>query len=112
VKPIEIASLRALIRKKLANPAARRTLSTESVASILERDLDATIQDWMALVEHDEELTRIPLSFQDRTGHLPKLLRDLISRLRCPHCGELRSPLPRASTERSDVNKATPSQWS
>ncbi|HEV2399351.1 MAG TPA: response regulator [Candidatus Sulfotelmatobacter sp.] len=88
VKPIEIASLRDLIRKKLANPVARRALTTESVASILERDLDATIQDWMALVEHDEELTRIPMSFQDRTRHLPKLLRDLISRLRLPPLGK------------------------
>lgn len=60
-----------LIRSKLANPAALRSLTTESVASILERDLDATIQDWTALVEHDEELNRIPLSFQDRSGHLP-----------------------------------------
>ncbi len=46
----------------------------ESVASILEHDLDATIQDWMVLVEHDKELTCIPLSFEDRTGHLPNLL--------------------------------------
>jgi CheY-like chemotaxis protein len=84
VKPIEIASLRKLIREKLAHPAAPRSLPTESVASILEHDLDATIQDWMALVEHDEELTCIPLSFEDRTGHLPNLIADLVYRLRLP----------------------------
>jgi CheY-like chemotaxis protein len=84
VKPIEIASLRKLIREKLAHSAAPRSLPTESVASILERDLDATIQDWMALVEHDEELTCIPLSFEDRTGHLPNLIADLVYRLRLP----------------------------
>ena len=84
VKPIEIASLRALIHEKLANPVAHRLLPTESVASILEHDLNATIQDWMALVEQDEELTCIPLSFRDRTGHLPNLLSDLIYRLRQP----------------------------
>jgi CheY-like chemotaxis protein len=82
VKPLDIGSLRKLIREKLANPAARRSPPPESVASILEHDLDATIQDWMALVEHDEELTCIPLSFEDRTGHLPNLLADLIVRLR------------------------------
>src|SRR5713226_1517732 len=59
VKPIEIASLRELIREKLANPVARRPVPTESVASILEHDLDATIQDWMALVEQDEERSRV-----------------------------------------------------
>jgi YesN/AraC family two-component response regulator len=82
VKPIEIASLRALIREKLANPVSRRQVPTESVATILEHDLNATIRDWLALVEQNEELTYIPLSFQDRTGHLPNLLSDLIWRLR------------------------------
>ena len=83
-KPIEIRSLREIIREKLANPVAHRPVPTESVASILEHDLDVTIQDWMALVEQDEELTCIPLSFENRTGHLPNLLADLIYRLRLP----------------------------
>lgn len=81
-KPIQIASLREAIRNKLANPLARRTPPTESVASILEHDLNATIQDWMGLVEQDKELTCIPLSFEARTGHLPELIADLIFRLR------------------------------
>ena len=84
VKPIEIASLREIIRKRLANPVALGPLPTESVASILEHNLDVTIQGWMALVEQDTELTCIPLSFEDRTGHLPNLLADLIYRLRLP----------------------------
>jgi ActR/RegA family two-component response regulator len=84
VKPIDIASLRGIIRQKLANPVAHRSLPTQSVASILEHDLDATIQGWMALVEQNKELTCIPLSFEERTGHLPNLLADLIYRLRLP----------------------------
>src|SRR3984893_55730 len=84
VKPIEIASLRKLIREKLTHPVASSSLPTESVASILEHDLAATIQYWMDLVEHDEELTCIPLSFEDRTGHLPNLIADLVNRLRFP----------------------------
>jgi CheY-like chemotaxis protein len=84
VKPIEISSLRDLIHRKLANPASFMPLPTQSVASILEHNLDATIQDWMALVDHDAELTCVPLSFQDRTGHLPNLIADLIYRLRLP----------------------------
>ena len=83
VKPIEIAELRRLIHERLANPGPRKSLTTESVASILD-DLDTTIQDWMALVEHNKELTCIPLSFEDHTGHLPNLLGDLICRLRLP----------------------------
>jgi len=84
VKPIEIASLREVIREKLANPVARKPVPTETVASILEHNVDATIQDWMRLVERDPELTRVPLTFKDRSGHLPNLFEELIVRLRLP----------------------------
>lgn len=55
---------------------------TECVADILERELDATIQDWMGHVEKEPDLSRIRLNFGERTGHLPKLLHDVIARLR------------------------------
>jgi|HubBroStandDraft_6_1064221.scaffolds.fasta_scaffold00014_116 CheY-like chemotaxis protein len=86
VKPIQIASLREIIHDKLSHPVAYPPLRhpTKSVASILEQDLEATIQAWMGLVEADAELTCIPLSFVERTGHLPGLLADLIYRLRLP----------------------------
>jgi hypothetical protein len=57
-------------------------LEIESVADILEHDLDAVIQDWLSRVEKEPELTCIPLSFEERTGHLPQLLHDVIARLR------------------------------
>jgi hypothetical protein len=53
-----------------------------SVANILERELDPTIKEWLRRVNLVPELTDIPLSDADRTGHLPKLYYDLISRLR------------------------------
>jgi DNA-binding response OmpR family regulator len=84
-KPIELASLRQTIRQRLETPQEQSFhMTTKSVASILENDLAITIQDWMGLVEQDAELTCIPLSFQDRTGHLPNLIADLIQRLRLP----------------------------
>jgi CheY-like chemotaxis protein len=84
IKPIEIASLGGIIHDKLANRVPLKLLPKESVASILERCLDATIQSWMKLVEDEEELTCVPLNFEDRVGHLPNLLADLISRLLNP----------------------------
>ena len=54
---------------------------TETVAQILERERDALIHDWLALVEKQEGLMAIPLSYQDRTAHLPQLLTDVIARL-------------------------------
>jgi len=53
-----------------------------SVADILERELEPTIKEWLRRVNLIPELTDVPLSDADRTGHLPKLYCDLISRLR------------------------------
>jgi len=48
----------------------------------------------MKLVERDEELTCIPLSFEERTGHLPNLLADLIYRLRIPRTTQANISIP------------------
>jgi DNA-binding response OmpR family regulator len=82
VKPIRIGELRGLIRKRLTEPQALRRAKPEPVASILDRETETTIQHWLGAVDRDEELTCIPLSRDERTGHLPKLIRDLIIRLR------------------------------
>ena len=103
VKPIEISSLREIIHNRLRNPGPQRPLPPESVASILEHDLHATIQKWVELVEHDEELTCIPLSFTDRTGHLPNLLTDLIYRLRIPPISKAKTSL--AARQHGDLRR-------
>jgi CheY-like chemotaxis protein len=103
VKPIDIASLRAIVRQSLANPAARERRPAESVASILEHDLGTTIDDWMALVERDQELACIPLSFEDRAGHLPNLLADLIYRLRLP--AEVRAAISIPARQHGDLRR-------
>jgi DNA-binding response OmpR family regulator len=102
-KPIEIASLRKLIHEKLEHPGAHRPVPTESVADILEHDLDATIQNWMALVQKDAELTCIRLNFADRTGHLPGILADLIYRLRLPR--ETKAEVSIAAREHGDLRR-------
>src|ERR1700731_1598966 len=55
---------------------------TERVADILEQELNPTIQEWLELVEKEPDLIRIPLNFDERTVHLPRLLHDVIPRLR------------------------------
>ena len=94
LKPIEIAVLRRTIRDRLANPRVHASMPVETVASILEQELGVTIQGWMGLVEHNQELTWIPLSFEDRAGHLPNLLVDLIYRLRLPDAAKATFSLP------------------
>jgi CheY-like chemotaxis protein len=81
-KPIRIGALKELIRARLANPHTIKRVKPESVASILEREIETTIQNWLDIVDQDAELTCIPLSRIERTGHLPKLLLDLVVRLR------------------------------
>jgi DNA-binding response OmpR family regulator len=81
-KPIRIGALRDLIHARLADPLTKKRVKPESVASILERESETTIKNWLDAVELDGELTCIPLTRNERTGHLPKLLRDLEVRLR------------------------------
>ena len=76
-------------------------VTVESVADILERDLDAVIQEWLIRVEKEPELKAIPLSFEDRTGHLPQLLRDVIVRLRLDD--GTKAPISQAATHHGDL---------
>jgi hypothetical protein len=68
--------------KELSTENGTRSGDAESVADVLARELDATIRDWTELVEKQEDLMSIPLSYEDRTGHLPALLHEVIARLR------------------------------
>jgi ActR/RegA family two-component response regulator len=84
VKPMPIPEMVALIRDRLAKRVKRRPTNTERVASILERDASVTVADWLSRVKCDTEVTRIALGDHERTGHLPKLLQELVHRLRVP----------------------------
>ena len=52
------------------------------MATILEKDLTTTIDRWMDRVNEIPSLTKISLSYSERTGHLPRLIQDVIARLR------------------------------
>ena len=84
VKPMPIPEMVALIRDRLAKRVARPPTNTERVASILEMDASVTVADWLSRVRGDAEVTRIALTDHERTGHLPRLLQELVHRLRIP----------------------------
>ena|ERR1700687_3643631 len=75
-----------------------------SVADILERELEPTIKEWLRRVNLIPELTDVPLSDADRTGHLPKLYHDLISRLRLAKDG--RPPVSAAAAAHGLLRRA------
>jgi DNA-binding response OmpR family regulator len=84
IKPMPIPEMIALIKDRLDKRGKHMSKTTDRVATILERDAPFTIASWLAAVNTDEELTSLSLSDQERTGHLPQLIRELVHRLRVP----------------------------
>ena len=61
-----------------------RTASIESVAAILTCCKTSQIEAWLARTKKTPELKHLHLSDDQRTGHLPKLVDDLVARLHLP----------------------------
>ena len=84
VKPFEVQRLAELVREKMIarKPAAR--LEKERVGAILRRCNATVVEDWLARAKQSRELNHLPLSDDERTGHLPTLIEDLVVRLSKP----------------------------
>jgi ActR/RegA family two-component response regulator len=82
VKPFDVEQLAELVHKKVSDSKASSRRAKESVASILERDASLTIERWLSRVEEVEELAVLRLSSDDRTDHLPDIIRNIVTRLR------------------------------
>jgi CheY-like chemotaxis protein len=81
VKPMNIPALIEAIEQRLAiGPPPSRVI--QSVATILESSIQSTVDAWFERVEMDKNLTTIAMSHEQRVGHLPKVLIDLVNRLR------------------------------
>jgi CheY-like chemotaxis protein len=81
VKPMNVAALVDTIKNRLATGPSRFRV-VESVATILERSVPSTIQDWFERIGVDESLMAVPLSRELRCFHLIAVFRDLVDRLR------------------------------
>jgi CheY-like chemotaxis protein len=84
VKPMPIPELVQLIRDRLKKRGNRPASNIERVAAILEREASGTIADWLRRVERDDELNGIVMSAEQRSGHLRKLIQEVVHRLRVP----------------------------
>jgi DNA-binding response OmpR family regulator len=84
VKPFEVGKLAELVRERMVDrrPAARS--DKERVGAILKRCGRAVIQDWLLRANESSELNHLDLSDEERTGHLPRLVEDLVVRLSKP----------------------------
>jgi len=79
------------------------SVSIESVADILERELQAVIEEWRIRVEQEPELMGVQLNYEERTGHLPKLLHDVIARLRLD--ARTKAPISEAAAVHGDLRR-------
>jgi len=81
VKPMDLISLVDIIHLRMASgPQPRHEV--ETVATILERTMEVTIQHWHDRVQREDSLMAIPMSREQRCHHLPDLFREMICRLR------------------------------
>jgi hypothetical protein len=56
----------------------------DSVATILDRETESTIKEWLGRINTDENLSAIELDDRTRSCHLPQLFKELVHRLRHP----------------------------
>jgi DNA-binding response OmpR family regulator len=84
VKPFAVGKLADLVRERVLNRKPTVQLKKERVAEILQRCIASVVEDWLARAKQSEELNHVLLSDEERTGHLPKLVEDLVIRLSKP----------------------------
>ncbi len=82
VKPFDVRELAELVRNKMENRAPFAPTQKERVAAILERCTDSIVIDWLGRVRKSRQLNLVTLADKERTRYLPKLIEDLVIRLR------------------------------
>jgi len=85
VKPFEAGKLAEMVHEKLLTRKPAAGTPKERVAAILQRCSSRIVEDWLVRARKNKELNRVPVTDQERTGYLPKLIEDLIVRLREPN---------------------------
>ncbi|HWY52980.1 MAG TPA: response regulator [Terriglobales bacterium] len=107
VKPFEVGKLAELVREKLLTRKPSARTQKERVAAILQRCMTGIIENWLARVKKNKELNRVLLTDKERTGYLPKLIEDLIVRLREPNIatGESNSVCSAAAVAHGKMRK-------
>jgi DNA-binding response OmpR family regulator len=84
VKPLELASLIELIHEKTGTGRPVVRLGKQRVGAILEECACTVIANWLSRAKQNVELNHLQLSDPERTGHLAKLVDDLVVRLSSP----------------------------
>jgi ActR/RegA family two-component response regulator len=81
VKPFDAGQLGAFLDKRKSKVKSPKE-AKESVANILDHDVNILIERWLERVERIKELAAIPLTVKERTAYLPEIVKNLSTRLR------------------------------
>ena len=81
VKPFAVAKLTDLLREKMLNRKPAAKAEKERVGTILRRCIAKVVEDWLVRAKQSKELNHVLLTDDERTGHLPRLVEDLVARL-------------------------------
>ena len=105
VTPVPSPDIVKLLKSRLKDPKHRVLKAREPVATILERFATTTIREWLTRVNESKELAQVKLSDKARTGHLGRLLKELIERLRAPRHDEGKAEVSTAAVAHGKVRK-------
>ncbi|HEY4380969.1 MAG TPA: response regulator [Acidobacteriaceae bacterium] len=84
VKPLGVDNLIHVIRERLHQGPGASPRKIESVADILERCIESTVEEWLRMVAAEPQILCVPLDEHDRSAHVAELLREVVARLRAP----------------------------
>ena len=105
VTPMPPHEIVTLLRNRLRQPKLPKSMVFESIATVLERHSSHTISHWLSRVNANKNLMHIPLDDKGRTGHLPRLLQELVQRLRTSHLDEGKAKVSLAAVAHGKVRK-------
>ncbi len=83
-KPFEAGKLADRILETMFKRQPAAQLEKQRVGTILRRCVASVVEGWLIRAKQSTKLNHVPLSDDERTGHLPKLVEDLIVRLGKP----------------------------
>jgi CheY-like chemotaxis protein len=99
VKPLRPDNLVKIIHDRLERGTGGAPLPVESVADILERSTQSTIEEWLQSVRDEPGAISVALDDDARCAHLPQLFHELVYRLRFPIKLGTRAPASAAAAE-------------
>jgi hypothetical protein len=100
---MKLEALVDTIANRLVRGAAPPVI-VESVAAILERETQSTIDEWLGCVAHDKKIT-VQMAPTERSAYLPQLFLDLVDRLRNPLPLGTRAHMSPAATDHGKLRR-------